>query len=496
MAEELALSMREIAQARGFVEVETTDRRASFQIEVTANQVTLPPPVRAKFVVQCWGLVDDDDNGTYQEPPLNPYLVSWCESSYWIRRKSAAGDLAMVIRLFEEFMDSLPAHILREQRVEVVLGDPRNSLLRRLRLSEGRSIWALAEHSHADTVTVERWEAGQIPDRHQIERIAEFLRVETDGLELSFLEHDSNLSDDYLVKEDRLLAIGRDASRSLRMRLAALRRVMQTDVDPWPEDLEEIYRSILTDESIGILDRIRVSETLTAFGDPMVQERRSLYEAADALDELPPQVELRLASMIGGPAGLDRLLRLAGSGDFEVASEAQRRLGWMAHRNDEPPAVRQAAFTATLGGSVTVGHVFVSYVHADNAKVAKLVKELRSRGVPIWRDRDDLQPGQRWKFQISQAIREGNAFLALFSAESQKQDRSYMRQEILEAVEELRLRPADRAWFFPVLLSRCDIPELKIGPGETLRDLQYVPLYEARSANLQRLSDALRSAVL
>ena len=51
-----------------------------------------------------------------------------------------------------------------------------------------------------------------------------------------------------------------------------------------------------------------------------------------------------------------------------------------------------------------------------------------------------------------------------------------MNEELTLAIEELRQRPTNRAWFIPVLLAECAVPERSIGAGETLQDLQWVDL--------------------
>jgi len=297
-------------------------------------------------------------------------------------------------------------------------------------------------------------------------------------------------------EEALLLEIGRDPSKPLALRRRALGRVEQTEVDPWPAGLDDAYASILEDGTLSLIERIAVAYDCSAYGDPLQAERRRLLVEADGLDDLPSSIELRLASEIGSASGLGRLLRLAKSDDKKIAKDARDRLGWMSHNQQESPSIRQAAFSASMGRVVSVGHVFVSYVREDSFEVEKLTIALRELGVSIWRDRDRLRPGERWRFKISEAIKEGNAFLAIFSSQSENRERSYMRQELIEAVEELRLRPMSRAWFFPVLLSPCAIPEVRIGPGETLRDLHYAALYDSWEVGIQQLAAALNEAVL
>ena len=98
-----------------------------------------------------------------------------------------------------------------------------------------------------------------------------------------------------------------------------------------------------------------------------------------------------------------------------------------------------------------------------NAKLQYNV--LRSYRVEAWLDRNEILPGQRWKEAIRRAIRGGSYYLACFSQEYFDRDRSYMNEELTVAIEELRQRPTDRAWFIPVVLSGSGVPDRDIGGG-------------------------------
>lgn len=121
-------------------------------------------------------------------------------------------------------------------------------------------------------------------------------------------------------------------------------------------------------------------------------------------------------------------------------------------------------------------HVFISYVREDAAIVHRLAHELEKRGTEVWLDRDRLTPGMRWQAAIREAIRGGAYFVACFSEHSAAREHSYMNEELLIAIEELRKRPTDRAWFLPVLLSPGTLPRHDIGAGATLDDIHYVEL--------------------
>ena len=139
-------------------------------------------------------------------------------------------------------------------------------------------------------------------------------------------------------------------------------------------------------------------------------------------------------------------------------------------------------------------HVFISYCHENMAAVDRLIENFTSRGIKVWMDRNDLEPGMQWKPAIQQAIHQGAYFIACFSKESNAREQTFMSEELTLAVEKLRERPFDKVWFIPVKLNECEIPDVDIGGGATLRDLQYVNLYEDWEAGLQRIVNVMQSA--
>ena len=123
--------------------------------------------------------------------------------------------------------------------------------------------------------------------------------------------------------------------------------------------------------------------------------------------------------------------------------------------------------------------VFFSYVQENYSTVLRLAQTLCEFDVEVWLDRESLKPGQRWADEIRRGISQGDFFLAFFSEAYANRDTSYMNEELTLAIEELRRRPTDRAWFIPVLLSdETTVPDRSIGAGETLRSIQWVNLHE------------------
>lgn len=125
------------------------------------------------------------------------------------------------------------------------------------------------------------------------------------------------------------------------------------------------------------------------------------------------------------------------------------------------------------------GHAFVSYVHEDRKRVDRLQAILEAAGIAVWRDTANLWPGQDWKLEIRNAITTGSlAFIACFSENSQAREKSYQREELILAVEQMRLRAPGQPWLIPVRFAECDLPDADLGLGRTLDSLQRIDLLD------------------
>lgn len=165
--------------------------------------------------------------------------------------------------------------------------------------------------------------------------------------------------------------------------------------------------------------------------------------------------------------------------------------------------VRPSALLDTLraamkrsSGEVISDHAFVSYVSEDLDRVTALAAALRDYQITVWLDRRELAPGADWRSDIRAAIRGGLSFIACFSAASESRGRSFMREEIEVAIEEMRLRSPRQTWFIPVKLDDCEIPDLPLSPGATLRDIHYLEMRDGLDEVAARLATAIRPSML
>ena len=114
--------------------------------------------------------------------------------------------------------------------------------------------------------------------------------------------------------------------------------------------------------------------------------------------------------------------------------------------------------------------VFLSYAHEDIDFAMLLYKRLTDQGFHIWIDKVSLMPGQNWKREIGQAIRNSGAFIALLSKNSINK-RGYVQKELLLGLEILDEVPPSQIYLVPIRIEPCT-PE-----HSALRDIQWVDLF-------------------
>lgn len=139
-----------------------------------------------------------------------------------------------------------------------------------------------------------------------------------------------------------------------------------------------------------------------------------------------------------------------------------------------------------------IKHVFISYVNEDYDKVRKLSDALESNGIKVWLDKEQLQPGVRWENAIVNAIKGGVYFIACFSENSQRKQKTFQRKEIRIALSELALMPDDKVWFIPVKLSECEIPHFKTDEGIDTVSFQWADLSRDWEKGTKRIIDVIK----
>jgi len=90
-----------------------------------------------------------------------------------------------------------------------------------------------------------------------------------------------------------------------------------------------------------------------------------------------------------------------------------------------------------------LSHVFLSYARADGSFVSQLQSDLQARGIPVWIDHEDIQPGTPdWEDSLRKAIRHAAA-VVLVASPSARSSR-YVKDEL--RIAEMYRRPVYPLW--------------------------------------------------
>src|ERR1022692_547266 len=79
--------------------------------------------------------------------------------------------------------------------------------------------------------------------------------------------------------------------------------------------------------------------------------------------------------------------------------------------------------------------VFISYARDDIAAAQRAAEALRSNGVEVWFDLNELRGGDAWDQKIRKQIKACTLFLPVISALTQERSEGYFRLEWKLAVE-------------------------------------------------------------
>jgi len=124
--------------------------------------------------------------------------------------------------------------------------------------------------------------------------------------------------------------------------------------------------------------------------------------------------------------------------------------------------------------------VFISYAKEDYRIAKKLYNDIKSNGIIPWIDCEDILPGQDWKKEISQAIKDSSYFLALLSSNSISK-KGYVQKELKLALEIYDEFPNSVVFIIPVRIDNC-IPD-----DERLKILHWSDLFPSYNEGLQRI---------
>jgi len=129
--------------------------------------------------------------------------------------------------------------------------------------------------------------------------------------------------------------------------------------------------------------------------------------------------------------------------------------------------------------------IFLSYAHADLARVKKLYLKLRKVGLEPWLDKEDITGGEEWNLAIQKAIKESALFIVCLTNNSVNK-RGTFQEEIKLALDVWREKLEDDIFLIPVKLEPCEVPE-------SLAKFQWVDLFKRKG--FERLEESVKTGM-
>ena len=112
--------------------------------------------------------------------------------------------------------------------------------------------------------------------------------------------------------------------------------------------------------------------------------------------------------------------------------------------------------------------VFLSYARDDAAAARRIAEALRSSGLEVWFDENELRGGDAWDTKIRRQINDCTLFLAIISRNTESRAKGYFRLEWKLAVEQTHMLLEGVPYVVPVAID--DTPESAAAvPPEFLR---------------------------
>src|SRR5271170_1054953 len=120
------------------------------------------------------------------------------------------------------------------------------------------------------------------------------------------------------------------------------------------------------------------------------------------------------------------------------------------------------------------GAVFLSYAREDTAPALRMAEALRSNGVEVWFDQNELRGGDSWDAKIRRQIKECSVFMPVISARTQERHEGYFRREWKLGAERTHDMAAGVAFIVPIAIDDTS-EQAAIVPDEFLR-IQWIRL--------------------
>jgi hypothetical protein len=118
--------------------------------------------------------------------------------------------------------------------------------------------------------------------------------------------------------------------------------------------------------------------------------------------------------------------------------------------------------------------VFLSYAREDTAAAQRIAEALRSHGVEVWFDQNELRGGDAWDAKIRKQIDSCTLFVPIVSRHTEERGKGYFRLEWKLAVEQTHLLMEGVPFLVPVVVD--DTPDSTPAVPAEFRRVQWTRL--------------------
>lgn len=118
--------------------------------------------------------------------------------------------------------------------------------------------------------------------------------------------------------------------------------------------------------------------------------------------------------------------------------------------------------------------LFISYAREDGPAAHRIAEALRSQGVEVWFDQDELRGGDAWDAKIRKQIDSCALFMPIISKNTEARSKGYFRLEWKLAVEQTHLLMEGVPYLLPVVVD--DTADAAVGVPPEFRRVQWTRL--------------------
>ena len=106
-----------------------------------------------------------------------------------------------------------------------------------------------------------------------------------------------------------------------------------------------------------------------------------------------------------------------------------------------------------------------------------LTNVLQSYGINVVTDYRNIDGGSNLRRNLQDLIENSGYFVACFSKEFNRREKSVAYRELHVAIECAKDYPFDRKWIIPIRINKCEVPKAEIGSQIFLTDLHWIDLF-------------------